>query len=601
MMASNILRQISLNKRPNDASNKKEIFEKPVRRHVSSSSSKSFSPDVVQIDNETLESGIKVVNSDTTALFIGNLDSRVTSDKLTEIFRKYPSFVSAKVCCDSESQISLGHGYLNFGNKTDAEIATDDFNYQTLFGKEIRIMPSIRDSVFRKNIGTNVFFSNLPLQTENLTSRRFYDIFRQFGKVLSIRLDSNKNIGFVYFEDEDVAKNVIKQFNKKEFLGNIISCGIHFDKDVRKDPQFEKKLSYLDNEVLVEKELEIPMSENIELKGAKKKTATVQPNGVFVKNLPLTTEKKDLLDIFSQSGPIKSVFLSQQKDCDYLWAFITYKDKESVSKSIFTFNGKDMDGKKLFVTHAYSKQNVVSKGPILHLDNLSPICNKKFLNQVMAQLKIKGADIIVEENENSELSTMKGQITFQNKSDLLKCKTFLDQKTVGGCVIQALFDDQNSSENTGLQQQKITENKVYRRHGFQIQPTASNSLTKILGQASVPHMNKNKNYYIPRTRYAVAPSIPRSSYPMRSEHENNSTTMEVLNGIVKKKLDNLKFPFASRPENLNSISEYIFTVYWNCDKLKLSEFLLLVGGATKYDKILAAQIDAAATTLGFGR
>lgn len=599
--ANTVLRQISLNKKTNDHNNEKENYGKPIQRRVSSVSSKSLSPDVIQLNSETLTTGCTVSSSEITALFIGNLDSSVTTEKLTEMFQKYPSFISAKVCCDSETQKSLGHGYLNFSSKTEADTATDEFNYQILFGKEIRIMPSIRDSIFRKNIGTNVFFSNLPLQKEKLTSRRFYDIFKQYGKILSVKLDSNKNIGFVYFEDEHVAKNVIKQFNKKEFLGNLVTCGIHFDKDIRKDPQFEKKLSNLDTEILVDKELEIPTSENIELKGSKKKIAMIQPNGVFVKNLPLTMEKNDLLDIFSESGPIKSVFLSTPKNSDYLWAFITYKDKESVAKSIEAFNGKAVSGKKLFVTHAYSKQNITSPGYILYLSNLSSICDKKFLTQLMVQLKIKGATISVEEPESDQLSTMKGHIKFRNRRDLLRTQSILDQKIVGGCVIKT-SEGEYDIDDTEQQMQKIIENPINKKVGCQVQAHSSNPFrSNYVIQSSIPHKKESKNYYIPRSRYVITPNVSRNLYSTRNGYEDSTTTMEILNEYVRKKLDNLKFPFASRPENLNSISEYIFTVFWNCDKLKLSEFLLLVGNTTKYDDILSAQIDSAATILGFGR
>lgn len=417
-MLADILKQVSLNNRKLPENNLPGIEKKP-RRIVSDASSRSETLEIVDIRTENL--GTNVQNN--IALFVGNLAEEITSERLTEMFKVYKSFISAKVCTNADDNRSLGHGYINFGNKEDAERATEDFNYNKIMGKEIRIMPSIRDSVYRKNFGTNIFFSNLPLQKEKLTHRMFYDIFRKYGKVLSVKLDSSKNIGFVYFEDDTIARNVIKEFNNKEFLGNIISCGLHFDKELRKKPNFDKQISKLDDDIIIEKEKEIFDSNKVEIKIDKDKVAIIQPNGIFIKNLPLDTNNNEILTIFSEVGPIKSVFLSPLNESrEYLWAFVTYKDKASVEKAISLFNGKAIGNRNVFVTHAYSKYNIPTPKPILFLSNLSPICDRKFLKQIMNQLSVKPEDIKVHQSENPEHVTSTGTIQFKTQDDLDKAK-----------------------------------------------------------------------------------------------------------------------------------------------------------------------------------
>ena len=95
--------------------------------------------------------------SKTNSLFIGNLKSTVTEEMLRKIFKRYQSFESAKVCRDFLTKKSLGYGYLNFKDKNDAESARKEFNYTVFFGQEVKIMPSMKNTLFRKNIGTNVF------------------------------------------------------------------------------------------------------------------------------------------------------------------------------------------------------------------------------------------------------------------------------------------------------------------------------------------------------------------------------------------------------------------------------------------------------------
>lgn len=129
-----------------------------------------------------------VTSQKVSSLFIGDLDPNVTEKMLNDTFRVFPSLISVKICVDSETGISLGYGYLNFYSSKDAETAIETFSYVNLFGREVRIMPSMRNSYFRKNIGTNVFFSNLPLEQPALTTRVFYETFREYGKVLSCKL-----------------------------------------------------------------------------------------------------------------------------------------------------------------------------------------------------------------------------------------------------------------------------------------------------------------------------------------------------------------------------------------------------------------------------
>ena len=153
--------------------------------------------------------GKRVDKKNLIPMFIGGLGPEITEQNLKDVFGEFPSLHSVKICADSSTHISLGYGYLNFTNKQEVEKCVEKYNYTVVFGNEIKIMPSVRNSVYRKNIGTNVFFSNLPLENPALTTRVFYDTFKVYGKILSCKLDNRKNIGFVYFEDDKAATSVI--------------------------------------------------------------------------------------------------------------------------------------------------------------------------------------------------------------------------------------------------------------------------------------------------------------------------------------------------------------------------------------------------------
>ncbi|KAH3900496.1 Pes4p SCDLUD_003481 [Saccharomycodes ludwigii] len=399
------------------------------------------------------------------ALYIGDLDPRVTEKMLTETFSKYKSLTSAKLCVDSITKKSLGYGYINFSNENDAELAMDEFNYLPLCGKEVRIMPSLRNSFYRKNIGTNVFFSNLPLENQNLTSRIFYDTFKKYGSILSCKLDRRKNIGFVYYTDHESAKNLIADYNNKLFFGTNIKCGIHFDKEVRTSPEFETRKSNLDIETITketlisenDKELEDNCNEEDGIK-------VPHPNAIFVKNLPLHVKKEDILDFFSEAGPVKSIYSCKVYKFSSSWAFITYKRGSDTKNAIKLLNNRMFKNKKVQVQKAEKinkkemKENteVDNYEPsnfkpntyktVIYLTNLSSTCNNDFLTFLCNQERIRIKNVAIRWY-NKESCTYSGHISFNTKNDAIRFFSFMNKKLIGDSVVKVSWQPEKKTES----------------------------------------------------------------------------------------------------------------------------------------------------------
>lgn len=70
-------------------------------------------------------------------IFIANLNYKVRSEKLQEIFGEYGDVSSAKIIFDRESKRSKGFGFVEMPNDDDALRAIEDLNGVEIEGRQI--------------------------------------------------------------------------------------------------------------------------------------------------------------------------------------------------------------------------------------------------------------------------------------------------------------------------------------------------------------------------------------------------------------------------------------------------------------------------------
>ncbi len=70
-------------------------------------------------------------------IFIANLNYKVRSEKLQEIFGEYGDVSSVKIIFDRESKRSKGFGFVEMPNDDDALRAIEDLNGVEIEGREI--------------------------------------------------------------------------------------------------------------------------------------------------------------------------------------------------------------------------------------------------------------------------------------------------------------------------------------------------------------------------------------------------------------------------------------------------------------------------------
>ena len=521
-------------------------------------------------------------------MFIGGLGPHVTEDNLRQVFGEYSSLHSVRICVDASTRSSLGYGYLNFTKKLDVENCVEKYNYTVVFGNEIKIMPSVRNSVYRKNIGTNVFFSNMPLENTSLTTRVFYDTFKVYGKILSCKLDKRKNIGFVYFEDDKAATTAIGAYNNKEYFGATIACGLHFDKELRNYPDFDKTKLNLDKNIILEDELQLSGSVPDQDDSESQERLFVHPNALFVKNLPKHTTEDELMEYFCSMGPVKSVFTSDGNSQQHFkWAFITYKRQEDAKKAIALLNGSTFQGCEIGVSKAKPRKTQVLRMVdeyCLVISDLSSVCTKSFISRLLSQEGLHYDKFLITSYNNGQ-ATFSGLLSLRSKTMQNKVARFLNDKLIGGSVAHVRLP--NSESELYLIKERLSET-TDESEGF-VEKTQL-MLPKIETLMDKANMYEGKD----------AAEYRQKTLHERYQKGSDVFLVEQLKKQIRKTINFLKLDLKKFDEDsLKSISDYVQEVFWYGDRLKLNMFIFNIGSNVKFEQFFNGQVTEALESLGY--
>jgi len=159
------------------------------------------------------------------ALFVGNLHPDLSEKELEEVFSKYAKAICVKICRAEETNISLGHGYVNYTTNDEAIATIEKMNKTFLYGKEIRVTFSCRDPEIRRE--SNVFTKNL---VETINDKELMNLFGPFGNVLSCKVavdpqGKSKGYGFIQYDSGESAKAAIQALNGSNIGGKEIYVG----------------------------------------------------------------------------------------------------------------------------------------------------------------------------------------------------------------------------------------------------------------------------------------------------------------------------------------------------------------------------------------
>ncbi|KAM4796929.1 polyadenylate-binding protein 4 [Rhinophrynus dorsalis] len=422
------------------------------------------------------------------SLYVGDLHPDVTEAMLYEKFSPAGPVLSIRVCRDMITRRSLGYAYVNFQQPADAERALDTMNFDVIKGKPIRIMWSQRDPSLRKSGVGNVFIKNLDKSIDN---KALYDTFSAFGNILSCKVvcdeNGSKGYAFVHFETQDAADRAIEKMNgmllndRKVFVGRF-KC--------RR-----------------EREAEL---------GAKAKEFT----NVYIKNFGEDMDDERLKETFSKYGKTLSVkVMTDPSGKSKGFGFVSFEKHEDANKAVDDMNGKDMNGKVMFVGRAQKKverqaelkrrfeqlkQERISRyqGVNLYIKNLDDTIDDEKLRKEFSPFgSITSAKVMLEDGRSKGF----GFVCFSSPEEATKAVTEMNGRIVGSKPLYVALAQRKEERKAHL-----TNQYMQRIAGMRALPanTLINQFQPAPGGYFVPAVPQAQNrptYYAPNHMAQMRP------------------------------------------------------------------------------------------------
>uniref|UniRef100_A0A8B9Z1L8 Polyadenylate-binding protein n=1 Tax=Buteo japonicus TaxID=224669 RepID=A0A8B9Z1L8_9AVES len=362
-------------------------------------------------------------------------------------------------------------------------------NFDVIKGKPIRIMWSQRDPSLRKSGVGNVFIKNLDKSIDN---KALYDTFSAFGNILSCKVvcdeNGSKGYAFVHFETQDAADRAIEKMNgmllndRKVFVGRFKS---------RK-----------------EREAEL---------GAKAKEFT----NVYIKNFGDDMDDERLKELFSKYGKTLSVkVMTDPTGKSKGFGFVSFEKHEDANKAVEEMNGKDINGKMVFVGRAQKKverqaelkrkfeqlkQERLSRyqGVNLYIKNLDDTIDDEKLRKEFSPFgSITSAKVMLEDGRSKGF----GFVCFSSPEEATKAVTEMNGRIVGSkplYVALAQRKEERKAHLTNQYMQRIAGMRALPANTIinQFQPAAGGYF-----MPAVPQAQSRPTYYAPNQMTQMRPN-----------------------------------------------------------------------------------------------
>uniref|UniRef100_A0A3Q2D645 ELAV-like protein n=1 Tax=Cyprinodon variegatus TaxID=28743 RepID=A0A3Q2D645_CYPVA len=165
-------------------------------------------------DNGFTEAMMEEDDDSRTNLIVNYLPQSMSQDELRSLFSSVGEVESAKLIRDKSAGHSLGYGFVNFVNHSDAERAISTLNGLRLQSKTIKVSFARPSSDTIKD--ANLYISGLP---RTLSQQDLEDMFSSFGRIINSRVlvdqasGLSRGVAFIRYDKKAEAEDAVKHLN----------------------------------------------------------------------------------------------------------------------------------------------------------------------------------------------------------------------------------------------------------------------------------------------------------------------------------------------------------------------------------------------------
>jgi polyadenylate-binding protein len=267
-------------------------------------------------------------------LFVKNIPAEVTPRQVYEYFLQFGDIISAKVNEDEQGN-HLGYGYIHFVNADSMNKAIQGTEGKTVWGVKLDVKQFQKKNERISSLSTNnnIYVKNIP---NTFSDNQIKDLFQKFGKIVffkSMEDSSKRKFVIVNFENEQMAETAKTTMN-----GFTIG-----DSELFVDFLMKKS----DRKRLLSSKI---MDKNQNLNNIYKYC------NLHIRNLPTEMDERQLHEIFSKLGEIRSVkiqkYILETKEKgvkkDYTmssgFGFVCFVDPETAKAAIEKYTNNYLPG-----------------------------------------------------------------------------------------------------------------------------------------------------------------------------------------------------------------------------------------------------------------
>ncbi|XP_030639710.1 ELAV-like protein 1 isoform X1 [Chanos chanos] len=306
-----------------------------------------------------------------TNLIVNYLPQNMTQDELRSLFSSIGEVESAKLIRDKVTGHSLGYGFVNYVNPSDAERAISTLNGLRLQSKTIKVSYARPSSDTIKD--ANLYISGLP---KTMTQKDVEDMFARFGRIINSRVlvdqasGLSRGVAFIRFDKRAEAEDAIKALNGQKPPGASEPITVKFaaNPNQAKNSQLLTQLYHTQSRRFggpvhhqAQRFRFSPMSvDHVSgMSGMNVSSSSTSGWCIFIYNLGQDADESILWQMFGPFGAVTNVKVIRDFNTNKCkgFGFVTMTNYEEAAMAIASLNGYRLGDKILQVSFKTSKSH----------------------------------------------------------------------------------------------------------------------------------------------------------------------------------------------------------------------------------------------------